>query len=191
MENREPARLRPHSLLLGILMSANEPSSYVDPPSRAQFADALEDLTRTLKAPSPEVVCLDGAAYLRENHGLPAGRTALRTTTEFLPRSSMTRSDLIMTDWSLLCELPAEDRAPILEEIASEYSALDLAVVDTDALETLILAEVLALTLLGRLAERNVVVARDAAQHVHSPGIKTRISYLLSTATPDLARVCG
>lgn len=190
MEAGKAVSLQLHGLLLGILTAYNEAPRYVSVATKDQFAEVIHDLATALKAPSAEVLCLDGAAYMREHHGLPASRVALRSPTMFLPQSAMTRSDLIMVDWSFLCEGAPEERTHILEEIATEYPKLDLALIDSDAAETIVLAEVLALTLLTRSSERDLVVSRDAITYVHGAAVSGRIAYLLSTATPDLSLVC-
>jgi hypothetical protein len=94
-----------------------------------------------------------------------------------------------MTLWSLLDDADDAERDTLLGDIAAEYPNLDLELVNPDAAETLVYAELVALSVLKRFDERDVVAQRDAVKYIKRPGVATRVRLLLGQPNPDLSQV--
>ena len=106
--------LRPGNLLSGILLGHAD-SPFASDVSKPHLLVALQDLVVLLRAPSLEILLLDGAADIRERYGIAASRVALETTMAVLPQSSMTLSDYIVATWrAIACcvNTPDIDHAP-------------------------------------------------------------------------------
>ena len=185
-----PARLDGRGLMLGILVSYEDPTPFIEAASSAQLAATAADLITTLGFPTLEVGLLDGAAYLRERHGFHVGRVALRTASKLSPSSAMIRSDLITTCWSLLRDSSEATRDALLREILDVYRDTDLSIIDAGVLEQVVFAHLVALCIVpGQQSAKDEFVRSSSILKIRGSWYIPRVQYLLSDPLPQLAEV--
>jgi hypothetical protein len=190
LEAGRPIHPGARSLMLGILVAYDDPTSFADTATPEQFRDALDDLTSSHQSPSLEMAMLNASAHLRDVHGPAIARVALTTASQVLPQSAMIRSDLISTNWELLRELPAEARAEVLRDIVERFRADDLPEINPGAAPGVVFAYFAALCVLGGYeSEKESMIRSGMLMRIRHPHHVAGMRYLLSEPRPKLDRV--
>lgn len=189
MKAGEPVQPEALHLLHGILIAFNDPSPYVACASPAQMARALHDFVSVLRAPSLEVVLLDVAAALKRRHGSRLGFLALQTALKVLPQSTLMRSELLMTLWSISPTAEERERQDLLEQSVAEFPKLDLTVLNDYVVETLVYAQLVALSVLQQHDKRDAFARDVAVRYINTPAVAARVKYLLEQQQPDFSTI--
>ncbi|MEO6865026.1 MAG: hypothetical protein ABI229_06220 [Gemmatimonadaceae bacterium] len=191
MQAGQRVALGPVELLRGIMIGYLDLPPVVDV-SKPHLRDALDDLVTLLSAPSLEILLIDAAADMRERHSMESARIALETGMTILPQSSLMRSDYIMTTWSAItsragmADFGLEESQRLCGDIVTAYSSIDLDIVEPDAVEFVVYAQLVALSYLRRQSERDQFAAHQAVEYIRRPALARLVAYILARDAFDL-----
>jgi hypothetical protein len=175
--------VRAEALVDGVLLGWFDADRFGVPGSPRRLfrflTDLLADLASRLGRASVEALVLEAAARVRARCGARAAARALTAGVNVTPRSSRVRARLLLEVLGLLESGAAGEGTAGAEFVVEVYRGLDPRAVEPRVLERLDYLQLLCLTALGYLEERNRFFWHTAIRRVRDPALRGRMIALL------------